>query len=98
MQRPMTVAGEHRGDVGGVFAQVQPARGGHPLVEMRDSLLGRRAEGLDVGGDHDACGPSEQHRLDVVPLARDRVHVVRFPEACGGSATRNRPAPPSARP
>ena len=75
------VGGEHRGDVGGVFAQVQPARGGHPLVEMRDSLLGRRAEGLDVGGDHDACGPSEQHRLDVVPLARDRVHVVRFPEA-----------------
>jgi len=48
---------------------------------MRDSLLGRRAEGLDVGGDHDACGPAEQHRLDVIPLARDRVHVVRFPEA-----------------
>ena len=75
------VGGEHRGDVGGVVAQVEAARGGHPLVEMRGGLLGRRAESIDVGGDHNACGPPEQHRFDVVPLARDRVHVVRFPEA-----------------
>ena len=75
------VGGEHRGHVGGAVAQVEAAGGGHPFVEMRGGLVGRGAEGLDVGGDHHARGPAEEHRLDVVPLSRDRVHVVRLPEA-----------------
>ena len=74
------VGGEHRGHIGGVFAQVEAAGSGHPFVEMRCGLVGRGAEGLDVGGDHHACGPAEEHRFDVVPLARNRVHVVRLPE------------------
>ena len=74
------VGGEERGHRGGVLAQVEAARGGHPLVEVGRHLVRRRAEVLGVGGDHLTGHPAEEHRLDVVPLARDRVDVVLLPE------------------
>ena len=74
------VRGEHRGHVGGVFAQVEASGGRHPFVEVGDDLFGRGAEGLDVGGDHRARGVAEEHRLDVVPLPGERIDVVALPE------------------
>ena len=74
------VRGEERGNVGGVAAQVEPAGGRHPLVEVGGDLLRGGAEGVDVGGDDLAGGVAEQHGLDVVPLARDRIDVVVFPQ------------------
>ena len=74
------MGGEDRRHVGGVAAQVETSGGRHPLVEMCGDLLRRGAEGLDVGGDHLTRGPTEKHRLDVVPLSRDRVYVVLLPK------------------
>ena len=74
------VGGEDGGDVGGGLTQVEAAGGGHPLVEVGHDLLGGRAEVLGVGGDDDARGVAEEHRLDVVPLTRDGVDVVGLPE------------------
>ena len=71
---------EERGHIGGVFAQVESACGGHPLVEMRGDLVRRVAEIVDIRGDDHARGIAEEHGLDVVPLSRERIHVVRLPE------------------
>ena len=61
--------------------QVETAGGGHPFVEVGGDLFGGRAEGIDIGGDDLAGGPAEEHRLDVVPLSRDRIDVVALPQA-----------------
>ena len=73
------VGGEHSGHIRRVLAQVESARSGHPLVEMRHGLLRRGAEILDVRLYDHARGIAEQHGFDVVPLARDRIDVVILP-------------------
>ncbi len=74
------VGGEHRGHIGRMLAQVESAGRRHPLVEMGHGLLRRAAEAVDVGGDHLSGRIAEEHRLDVVPLARDRVDAVILPQ------------------
>ena len=74
------VAREDGGHVGGVFAQIEARCGGHPFVTVGDDLLGVCAERLHVGGDDHSGGVAEQDGLDVVPLARERIDVVVFPE------------------
>ena len=66
--------------VGRVLAQVESAGGGHPLVEVGHHLVRRGAEVLHVGGDDLSGRVAEEHRLDVVPLSRDRVDVVGLPQ------------------
>ena len=71
---------EERGHIGGVFAQVESACSSHPLVEMRGDLVRRIAEIVDIRGDDHARGIAEEHGFDVIPLSRERIHVVRLPE------------------
>ena len=75
------MGGEHGGDVGGISAQVQSARRGHPFVEVGGHFVRRGAEILHIGGDHHACSIAEQHRLDVVPLPGDRIDAVVLPQS-----------------
>ena len=74
------VGREDRRHVGRVLAQVESAGGGHPLVEVGHHLVRRGAEVLHVGGDDLSGRVAEEHRLDVVPLSRDRIDVVGLPQ------------------
>ena len=71
---------EDGGDVRVVLHQVEAAARGHPFVEVSCDLVGWRAEVLHVAFDHFRGREPEQYRLDVIPLAAERIHAVAFPQ------------------
>ena len=75
-----SVRGEQRGYVRRLPAQIKSSGGGHPLVEMSRDPVGGLTESFDVGGYDQSGGIAEQHRLDVIPLARNRIHTVALPK------------------
>ena len=75
-----SVRGEQRGYVRRLPAQIKSSGGGHPLVEMSRDPVGGLTESFDVGGYDQSGGIAEQHRLDVIPLARNRIHAVALPK------------------
>ena len=74
------VGREERCHIGGVRAQVERTGGRHPFVEVGSDLVLCRAEGIDIRSDHLTGSPTEEHRLNIVPLTRDRVYVVLIPQ------------------
>ena len=75
-----SVRSEQRGHVRRLPTQIKSSGGGHPLVEMsRDPVCGL-TESFDVGSYDQSGGIAEQHRLDVIPLARNRIHTVALPK------------------
>ena len=83
---------EDGGDVRVVLHQVEAAARGHPFVEVSCDLVGWRAEVLHVAFDHFRGREPEQYRLDVIPLAAERIHAVagalRFSSVRYGRARR----------
>ena len=74
------VGSHDRSDVWRMFAQVETARGCHPFVEMRHDLIRSGAEGIDIRFDDLASDVTEQNRLDIVPLSRNRIDLVGLPQ------------------
>ena len=74
------VGSESRCDVRSVLLQVEDTCSGHPLVELgEDSVVCREVEVAETFDDL-AGGVSEQGWFYVVPLTRQRVELVVFPE------------------
>ena len=76
------VRGEDRADARDPLLQVEQCCAGHPLVRLHDGpAVERRQVLLPPELDDLRRRRREQHRLDVVPVARDRVDLVALPEA-----------------
>ena len=67
-------------DIWRVLTQVKTSRAGHPLVEVSHSLLGSCAEVIDIRLDNLTCQVAKEYRLNIVPLARNRIYTVRLPQ------------------
>ena len=86
------VRGEHRADRGRVLLEVEQRRARHPLVrELTTAGLpagatrSRHQRSITMPG-----GVAEQHRLDVVPAAGERVDLVVLPQLGEDSVLRRR--------
>ena len=74
------VSTHHSCDVWRVLAQVKTTRAGHPLVEVSHHLLGSCAEVIHIRLDNLTCQVTEQYRLYIIPLSRDRINLVVIPQ------------------
>ena len=83
-QRPAEhrrVRREDRANARNALLQMEQGCPRHPLVRLHDGpAMERGEELLPPALDHHARGRREQHRLDIVPVARDRVDFVPLPE------------------